>query len=50
MTLSRSSHICAGYREKQCCHLKLAGVGYLTSPGKLNAFVMFPTNCEGLEK
>lgn len=42
-TMSRSSHTCAGYREKQCCHLKLAGVGYLTSPGKLNGFSLcFP--------
>lgn len=42
-TMSRSSHTCAGYREKQCCHLKLAGLGYLTSPGKLNGFSLcFP--------
>lgn len=41
--MSRSSHTCAGYREKQCCHLKLAGLGYLTSPGKLNGFSLcFP--------
>lgn len=41
--MSRSSHTCAGYIEKQCCHLKLAGLGYLTSPGKLNGFSLcFP--------